>query len=245
MERLDKLIAATGRFSRREVKALVRSGRVTVDGRPAARPEEKADPETACIAVDGEQILWRRATYIMMNKPAGLLSATRDGRGDGTVLGLLPPELRRQGLFPVGRLDRDTVGLLLLTNDGGLAHDLLSPKRHVDKTYFVRVAGTIVPADQAAFAGGLVLGDGLRCLPAALAPGETADTAVVTLHEGKFHQIKRMFAARGKPVLYLRRISMGPLSIDETLAEGEYRYLSEEETALLQDFRHGSSQSSK
>ena len=233
MERLDKLIAATGRFSRREVKALVRSGRVTVDGRPAARPEEKADPETACIAVDGEQILWRRATYIMMNKPAGLLSATRDGRGDGTVLDLLPPELRRQGLFPVGRLDKDSEGLLLLTNDGDLAHRLLSPKYHVDKVYYIRTDAPLTEEDRAAFAGGVLLADGTECLPAGLEPLGDGREALVTLHEGKFHQIKRMIASRGAAVCQLKRLSMGTLVLDEGLRPGGFRLLTNEEVMKI------------
>ena len=139
-QRLDKIIASTGRWSRREVKDLVRQGRVTVDGVPARSAEEKADPEQAVIAVNGELLNWRRYTWVMLNKPAGYLSATEDGRG-ATVLDLLPQDLQRQGLFPVGRLDKDTEGLLLLTNEGGLAHELLSPKKHVDKTYYAKIDG--------------------------------------------------------------------------------------------------------
>ena len=237
MERLDKVVASRGRWSRREVRRLVREGRILVDGVPAAAFDCKVDPERASITVDGEDLGWSRFTYLMMNKPAGLLSATRDGRGDGTVLDLLPPELRRRGLFPVGRLDRDTVGLLLLTDDGGLAHDLLSPRRHVDKTYRVRAAGRIDGEDAAAFAAGLTLGDGLRCLPARLEPGEAEDEAFVTLHEGKFHQIKRMFAARGKPVLTLARVAMGGIPLDPSLGPGEYRYLTEGEVDILRSLR--------
>ncbi len=159
-QRLDKIIASTGRWSRREVKDLVRQGRVTVDGVPARSAEEKADPEQAVIAVNGEKLNWRRYTWVMLNKPAGYLSATEDGRG-ATVLDLLSQDLQRQGLFPVGRLDKDTEGLLLLTNEGGLAHELLSPKKHVDKEYYVRVAGRLTEADSAAFAAGLHLDDGL------------------------------------------------------------------------------------
>jgi len=236
MERLDKVVAAMGRWSRREVKTLVREGRILVDGQIAPSADCKVDPQRMAIVVDGEDLGWRQHTWLMMNKPAGLLSATRDGRGDGTVLDLLPPELRRRELFPVGRLDKDTVGLLLLTNDGALAHELLSPKKHVDKTYFVRVDGRIDESDCAAFAAGMELGDGLHCLPARLEPGDAADEAFVTLHEGKFHQIKRMFAARGKPVLYLKRISMGGISLDSGLKEGEYRYLSDQEVAILSGF---------
>ena len=238
-QRLDKIIASTGRFSRREVKLLVRQGRVLVDGVPARSAEDKADPETAEIVVDGEPLAWRRHTWLMMNKPAGVLSATEDGRGK-TVLDLLPEELRRRELFPVGRLDKDTEGLLLLTNEGGLAHDLLSPKKHVDKVYYARTAGELEEADCRAFAAGMVLGDGLECLPAGLeilSAGAGGSEALVTLREGKFHQVKRMLAARGKPVLYLKRMKMGNLTLDPALEPGEYRFLTEEEVALLRNPR--------
>ena len=230
-QRLDKIIASTGRWSRREVKDLIRQGRVTVDGVPARSAEEKADPEQAVIAVNGELLNWRRYTWVMLNKPAGYLSATEDGRG-ATVLDLLPQDLQRQGLFPVGRLDKDTEGLLLLTNDGELAHRLLSPKYHVEKRYFARVDGELSAADTEAFARGMTLGDGLECLPAGLEvlPDRVC---IVTLREGKFHQVKRMLAARGAPVLYLKRLSMGPLTLDDSLAAGAYRLLRAEEISAL------------
>ena len=238
-QRLDKIIASTGRFSRREVKLLVRQGRVLVDGVPARSAEDRMTPETAEITVDGERLAWRRYTWLMMNKPAGVLSATEDGRGK-TVLDLLPEELRRRELFPVGRLDKDTEGLLLLTNEGGLAHDLLSPKKHVDKVYYARTAGELEEADCRAFAAGMVLGDGLECLPAGLeilSAGAGGSEALVTLREGKFHQVKRMLAARGKPVLYLKRMKMGNLTLDPALEPGGYRFLTEEEVALLRNPR--------
>ena len=165
--RLDKIIAGEGTYSRREVRLLVRQGRVLVDGVPARSPEDKVVPEAVEIMVDGTVLHCRRYTWIMLHKPAGVLSATEDGRG-ATVLDLLPQDLQRQGLFPVGRLDKDTEGLLLLTNEGGLAHELLSPKKHVDKEYYVRVAGRLTEADSAAFAAGLHLDDGLVCQPAEL-----------------------------------------------------------------------------
>ena len=238
-QRLDKIIASTGRFSRREVKLLVRQGRVLVDGVPARSAEDRMAPETAEITVDGERLAWRRYTWLMMNKPAGVLSATEDGRGK-TVLDLLPEELRRRELFPVGRLDKDTEGLLLLTNEGGLAHDLLSPNKHVDKVYYARTAAELEEADCRAFAAGMVLGDGLECLPAGLeilSAGAGGSEALVTLREGKFHQVKRMLAARGKPVLYLKRMKMGNLTLDPALEPGEYRFLTEEEVALLRNPR--------
>ncbi len=231
MERLDKLLASTGRWSRSEVKRLVREGRVLADGGVAASAEEKYDAQTVTLAVDGEAVPLQEHVYIMLHKPAGVLSATEDGRGR-TVLDLLPKEHQKRGLFPVGRLDKDTEGLLLLTDDGQLAHDLLSPKKHVDKVYFARVEGALDEADCAAFAEGMTLADGLSCLPAKLeiiAP----DEALVTIREGKFHQIKRMLAARGKPVLYLKRLAMGPLRLDESLAPGAWRELSTEEKKLL------------
>ena len=234
MERLDKLLASTGRWSRAEAKRLVREGRVLAGGRAAASAAEKYDPETARLTVDGEPLRLRGHVYIMLHKPAGVLSATEDGRGV-TVLDLLPGAYRKRGLFPVGRLDKDTEGLLLLTDDGALAHELLSPKKHVDKVYFTRVTGRLTEDDRAAFAAGMTLDDGLRCLPAELKILSTGaeSEALVTLREGKFHQIKRMLAARGKPVLYLKRLSMGPLSLDGTLAPGGWRELTEAEMQNL------------
>ncbi len=236
-QRLDKIIASTGRFSRREVKLLARQGRILVDGRAVRDTAEKADPEASEILVDGEPLVYRRSTWIMLHKPAGYLSATEDGRGP-TVLDLLPEELRRQGLFPVGRLDKDTEGLLLLTNDGQLAHDLLSPRHHVDKVYYARAAGRLTEEDCAAFAAGMTLADGLRCLPAGLeilSAGEESE-ALVTLREGKFHQIKRMLAQRGKPVVYLKRLRMGNLTLDPALEKGAYRFLTEAEQEQLKNF---------
>lgn len=231
MERLDKLLVGTGKWSRREVKALVRQGLVRVDGRLAASAEDKLDPAAAIITVAGETISLRRFTYVMLHKPAGVLTATED-RKQPTVLDLLPPELRRIGLAPVGRLDKDTEGLLLLTNDGELAHRLLSPRYHVDKRYLARVDGELSAADTEAFARGMTLGDGLECLPAGLEvlPDRVC---IVTLREGKFHQVKRMLAARGAPVLYLKRLSMGPLTLDDSLAAGAYRLLRAEEISAL------------
>ncbi len=231
MERLDKLLAGTGKWSRREVKALVRQGLVRVDGRLAASAEDKLDPAAAIITVAGETISLCRFTYVMLHKPASVLTATED-RKQPTVLDLLPPELRRIGLAPVGRLDKDTEGLLLLTNDGELAHRLLSPKYHVEKRYFARVDGELSAADAEAFARGMTLGDGLECLPAGLEvlPDRVC---IVTLREGKFHQVKRMLAARGAPVLYLKRLSMGPLTLDDSLAAGAYRLLRAEEISAL------------
>lgn len=231
LERLDKILSSTGRWSRKEVKELVRTGRVTVDGVPAQTPEQKTDREGSEIRVDGESISASQYTYLMMNKPAGLVSATEDPR-EPTVLSLLPGHLQKIGLFPAGRLDKDTVGLLLLTNDGALAHDLLSPKKHVNKTYLVRVEGRFDDADVTAFREGITLADGYVCLPAELELLEESE-ALVKLREGKYHQIKRMCAARGKPVISLKRLTFGALKLDESLVPGEWRELTEGEIESL------------
>lgn len=233
--RLDRLIASTGRWSRREVKELIRRGQVSVDGMAARSAQEKADPERSVVTVCGEELTYRPYTWIMLNKPAGFLSATEDGRGK-TVLDLLPRELRRQGLFPVGRLDKDTEGLLLLTNEGRLAHDLLSPRHHVDKVYYARTAGRLTEADCRAFREGMTLDGGLVCQSAGLeilASAAEGSEAYVTLREGKFHQVKRMLAQRGNPVTYLERVRMGSLALDPALERGAYRFLTETELEAL------------
>lgn len=232
LERLDKLLSSTGRWSRREVKELVRQGRVLADGAPAARPEDKYDPAEVRLLVDGQDVDCAPFVYVMLNKPEGLVSATEDAR-QPTVLSLLPEYLRRRGLFPVGRLDRDTTGLLLLTDDGPLAHALLAPRRHVDKVYLARVEGQVDRSDVEAMAAGMVLGDGLHCLPAMLEPLGDGSCCRVTLREGKYHQVKRMLAARGKPVRALHRLSMGPLALDEGLKPGNWRFLTGAELAQL------------
>ncbi len=229
--RLDKLLADTGLWSRKEARELIRRGQVTVDGTVVKQPEAKVDPAQSSLTAAGQPVRWQKYTYIMMNKPAGVLTATEDRR-QPTVLDLLPPELRRRKLRPVGRLDKDTEGLLLLTDDGAMAHRLLSPKSHVDKVYYAETEGTVDESDIAAFAAGMTLGDGLVCQSAGLerlGPGR----CLVTLREGKFHQVKRMLAARGKPVRYLKRLSMGSLKLDETLAAGAWRPLTEEELRQL------------
>ena len=231
MERLDKVLAGTGRWSRREVKLLVRQGLVRLNGAAAISAEEKCDPETAVITVNGETVVLRRFTYVLLHKPGGVLTATEDRRQE-TVMELLPQELRRVGLAPVGRLDKDTEGLLLLTNDGELTHRLLSPKYHVDKRYFARVDGHLTAAHAEAFAKGMTLGDGLKCLPARLEILPD-NGCIVTVREGKFHQVKRMLASCGAPVVYLKRLSMGPLVLGDELGRGEHRMLRDEEVAAL------------
>lgn len=234
MERLDKLLAATGQWSRKEAKALVKAGRVQVGGARPKGPEDKVAEGTP-VTVDGRPIATEQGVYVMLHKPAGVVSSTQDPR-ERTVLDLLPQHLRRRALFPVGRLDKDTEGLLLLTDDGPLGHALLSPKRHVDKVYLARVDGVVDQSDVEALARGMVLGDGLHCLPAGLEPLEDGRVCLVTLREGKYHQVKRMMAARGKPVTYLKRLSMGPLRLDAALAPGEWRPLTREEVLSLSRF---------
>lgn len=231
-ERLDKLLSSTGHWSRKEVKEMIRQGRVSVDGVKAKKPEDKCDPSLAAITVDGQAVDCAPFVYLMLHKPAGLLSATED-RDQKTVLDLLPEHLRRRGLFPVGRLDKDTEGLLILTDDGPLAHRLLSPKNHVDKLYYAEVDGQLETEDILAFQQGMTLGDGLECMPAGLEILEGGERCLVTLREGKYHQVKRMLAARGKPVTYLKRLSMGNLKLDEDLEKGQWRALRPEELKAL------------
>ncbi len=224
--RLDKWIASTGIASRKEVKLYAKQGRITVGGAVVRSAEEKFDPETETVLLDGKAVCYQEFVYVMLHKPAGILSATEDKR-EKTVLDLLPPELQKQELFPVGRLDKDTEGLLLLTNDGDLAHKLLSPRYHVDKTYLAVTEGCVTEADCEAFAAGMELGDGLHCMPAGLVILEAGEESrvLVTLQEGKFHQVKRMLATRGKPVKYLKRLTMGNLTLDEKLTKGNWRFL--------------------
>ncbi|MBQ9521723.1 MAG: rRNA pseudouridine synthase [Oscillospiraceae bacterium] len=232
-QRLDKILASTGKHSRKEARVLIRAGRVLVDGVPVRDAAAKFDAEAAHITVDGADIGYRRVTWVMLNKPAGYLSATED-RHTPTVLDLLPPELRH--LFPVGRLDKDTVGLLLLTDDGATAHALLSPRHHVGKVYEARVSGRLTAEDVEAFRAGVTLADGLRCLPAELeilSAGEAESVCRVTVREGKFHQVRRMLAERGKPVLFLERVKMGNLPLDRALSRGSFRFLTADEIKNL------------
>ena len=233
-ERIDKILSSTGLWSRKEVKELVKRGRVRVNGAVLTKAEDKADPERDEIMVDGQVVDCSPFVYIMMNKPDGLLSATTDKR-QKTVVDLLPEHLQKRGLFPVGRLDKDTVGLLLLTDDGPLGHELLSPKKHVDKVYLARVDGHVDEEDVKRLAEGMVLEDGLHCLPAGLQPLGDGSECLVTLREGKYHQVKRMLAACGKPVTALERLSMGPLELDKDLERGQWRFLNRKELEELKN----------
>ena len=225
--RLDKYISDLGLATRKEAKTIIKSGRVSVGGRIVTEAETKIDPAASSLTLDGEPLSYQRFHYYMMDKPAGVLSATEDAR-QKTVLDLLPEALRRMGLFPVGRLDKDTTGLLLLTDDGDFAHRVISPKNEVEKRYYARVDGVPDEADVEAFREGLILGDGTRCLPAGLElTGGSA--CYVTVTEGKYHQVKRMLAARGKTVLELRRLSIGALVLDEEPRPGWVRALDEDD----------------
>lgn len=209
------------------MKRIIRAGRVRVDGAAVTAPETKLDPRTAAVTLDGETLVWKEHHYYMMNKPAGVVTATEDPQ-QKTVLDLLPEELRRMGLFPVGRLDRDTRGLLLLTDDGDFAHRVISPKFAVEKLYDASVEGTPDASDVSAFEEGIVLGDGTKCRPAKLEiTGE--GRCLVTVTEGKYHQVKRMLAARGKPVTALRRLSIGALRLPEEFEEGAVVELDEDD----------------
>ena len=218
MQRLDKLLSDAGVASRRELKTVIKAGRVEVNGRVVKSPEAKVDEIADEVKVDGTAVGKRRRVLLMLHKPAGYVTATEDAR-EKTVMELLPAEYRRLDVKPVGRLDKDTEGLLLFTNDGALLHDLISPRRHVWKRYYAEHTGQAGPEDQAAFQTGLTLGDGAQCLPAVLFPLGPG-RSLVDIHEGMYHQVRRMLAARGMPVTYLRRISFGGLSLGQ-LAPGE------------------------
>ena len=238
MERLDKVLANLGYGTRKELKKIVRNGIVEVNGVVAKDSGMQVDPEKDKIVVNGEEIYYRKFIYLMMNKPDGVISATYDNR-DETVIDLLEVEHQVFEPFPVGRLDKDTVGLLLLTNDGELNHRLIAPKWKVDKVYFAKIDKKVTESDIKAFQKGITLDDGYVCKEAKLeiqSASEEGSEILVTIQEGKFHQVKRMFEAVGKKVVYLKRVEFGTLKLDEDLEEGEYRELTEEEIAILKSF---------
>ena len=233
--RLDKFLSDMGAGTRSELKKDIRKGNVSVDGSIVKDPGCSVSPSSHVI-YKGTVIGYDEFEYYMLNKPSGVISASEDAL-EPTVVDLIT-ELKRKDLFPVGRLDRDTEGLLLITNDGALAHRLLSPKHHVDKLYYVKVSGILTDSDIELFSDGLVLTDGLECLPADLkvlsvSDEEYTSEAEITIREGKFHQVKRMFSSVGAEVIYLKRLSMGPLTLDPALAPGEYRPLTAEELSSL------------
>lgn len=237
MERLDKVIANLGYGTRKEVKNFVKKKLVEIDGIIATDSGMQIDPKKCEIKLDGEVLNYRKFIYLMMNKPDGVVSATYDNY-DETVIDLLDEEYRIFEPFPVGRLDKDTVGLLLITNDGELNHRLISPKWHVDKVYYAEIDKVVNEEDIKKFEKGIILDDDYKCLPAKLEilkADENGSEVYVTIQEGKFHQIKRMFESVGKKVVFLKRISFGGLSLDEDLEEGLYRELSEEEINSLKE----------
>ena len=232
--RLDKYLVATGCCSRSVAKKQVRAGAVTVNGHTPSTSDVSIDPEKDVVIYCGKQVVYRKYTYIMLNKPEGVVSATEDGR-DKTVLDLLPSDVRTKGMFPCGRLDKNTLGLILLTDNGDLAHRLLAPKSHVSKVYRFKSKFTVSQEDSKRFENGLVLEDGYETKPAKIELEGHGDQGLITLVEGKYHQIKRMLEAIDNKITYLERISFGPLTLDKELDRGEWRYLSEEEIKALEE----------
>ncbi len=234
--RLDKLLGNMGYGSRKEVKLLLKQKAVTVDGAVVKDAAMHVDPDTQDVSVYGERVFYTEFIYLMMNKPAGVISATEDSY-DKTVIDLLDPMSQHFKPFPVGRLDKDTEGLLLITNDGQLSHNLLSPKKHVPKTYYATIDGVVTEADIEAFQKGVTLDDGYVTKPGQLVILKSGKISEIelTIHEGKFHQVKRMFEAVDKKVTYLKRLSMGSLKLDESLELGDYRELTELELEALKN----------
>ena len=229
--RLDKILADSGLGTRSSVRDLIKSGRVKINKATEKNPGRKVNTDSDEIEVNGEIIAFKEMVYYMLNKPAGVITATEDKK-QKTVLDLIDDRKRRD-LFPVGRLDKDTVGLLLITNDGQLAHRLLAPGKHVDKKYFLTVDGDITEEIAAAIRQGVDIGDDSPTAQAELFVKESGRDAEIIITEGRYHQIKRMFEAFGLKVTYLKRLSMGSLTLDETLEEGQWRYLTEEEIGSL------------
>lgn len=235
--RLDKFLSNSGLGSRREVKAIIKDGNVSVDNRIIRDPGCIINAIKSRVVVDGEPVVYKEFYYLMLNKPAGVISSTKDNLHQ-TVVDILPTKYHHLNLFPVGRLDKDTEGLLLLTNDGQLAHSLLSPRRRVPKTYYAVIEGKVTYEDVKAFDMGIALDHDFTTLPAKLTVLESSHISKieVTIHEGKYHQVKRMFQAMGKNVIYLKRVSMGTLKLDERLSPGEIRELSQDELETLKKY---------
>ena len=231
--RLDKFLVETGTCTRSVAKKQVRAGAVTVNGVAVKTSDVSVDEESDVIVYCGKTVIYRRFTYIMLNKPEGVVSATEDGK-DKTVLDLLGPDVRTRGMFPCGRLDKNTLGLMLLTDNGELAHRLLSPKTHVKKVYRFRSKFPISQADAERFKDGLVLEDGYETKPADISLEGDGDGGLITLVEGKYHQIKRMLEALDNKITYLERISFGPLVLDSALQRGQWRYLTDDEIKELE-----------
>ena len=231
--RIDKLLSELGIASRKEAAKVARSGGVVVDGVAVKDLSKHIDPEKAKVTYLGREVLYQKYTYVMLNKPTGYVSAT-DDKSLPYVTELLPEELRKRELFPVGRLDRDTVGLMILTNNGVLAHSLLSPRHHVEKEYYFTAAEPLKAGAEEQFKNGVTLADGYECKSAELVLSEDRREGKITLTEGKYHQIKRMIAAQDNRVTSLERISFGGIELDRSLDRGEWRYLTDEEIQILE-----------
>ncbi|EML6501151.1 pseudouridine synthase [Clostridioides difficile] len=235
-QRIDKILSNLGYGSRSEIKKYCKQGSVVVNGSEVSNPGTQVDTENDEILFNGEEVIYREYIYLMVNKPDGYISATTD-KYDPTVLDLIDLSYLAFEPFPVGRLDKDTEGLLVLTNDGKLSHRVLSPKKHVPKTYYAKIDGVVTEEDVEAFLEGVVLDDGYKTMPSQLNILKSDDESEIelTIHEGKFHQVKRMFESVGKKVVYLKRLSMGNLKLDESLELGEYRELTDEEVKLIEE----------
>ena len=233
--RVDKYISELGVASRKEAAKVAKSGGVLVDGKPVRDLSLHIDPERQSVTYLGRELSYSKFTYVMLNKPAGYVSATEDSKLP-VVTELLPTELRKRELFPVGRLDRDTVGLMILTNDGQLAHTLLSPKHHVAKEYYFEADEPLPSGTEEKFKDGITLADGYECKEAKIVLENTRKSGVITLTEGKYHQIKRMVASFDNAVVYLKRISFATIELDKQLAVGEWRYLTDPEIEILRSF---------
>ena len=235
-QRIDKILSNLGYGSRSEIKKYCKQGSVVVNGSEVSNPGTQVDTEDDEILFNGEEVIYREYIYLMVNKPDGYISATTD-KYDPTVLDLIDLSYLAFEPFPVGRLDKDTEGLLVLTNDGKLSHRVLSPKKHVPKTYYAKIDGVVTEEDVEAFLEGVVLDDGYKTMPSQLNILKSDDESEIelTIHEGKFHQVKRMFESVGKKVVYLKRLSMGNLKLDESLELGEYRELTDEEVKLIEE----------
>ncbi|MGI6777271.1 MAG: pseudouridine synthase [Acetivibrionales bacterium] len=233
-QRLDKVLANSGYGTRKEVKKLVKLGTIKVNNETARDSGMHVNPYNDVIEIDGDVLNYRKHVYIMMNKPDGVISATYDNNLK-TVTEILPEKYRAFGLFPVGRLDIDTEGLILLTNDGQLAHKILSPRNHIAKKYYALIEGCVTSEDVKKFRDGVLLDDGYKTMPAELGILQSGQYSeiILIIYEGKFHQVKRMFQAVGKKVRYLKRVQMGGLKLDENLKTGEWRELANDEVKLL------------
>lgn len=231
MERLDKVLSSFFSLSRADTKKMMKKQCVKLNGSLVRSLDIKVDPDKDEITVDGQRVIFKKHIYIMLNKPQGVVSASEDKK-DKTVVDLVPPSLYREGLFPAGRLDKDTTGFVLLTDDGDFAHRILSPKNHIEKTYHATLERELTQSDIDNFLSGVELKDGTLCLEAKVRTIEGRKAEVI-IHEGKYHQVKRMFAALGNKVLSLRRVKIGGLELDETLPEGQCREITKEELMLI------------